>query len=532
MNTDAILSISRPEKRADSANADTAGGSENTGGAAFSLDHDGINDAAADPVQTLPVPASPTQLRDGLKAGNLVVVSPDGIANATEPVATDGRSEQTIPAHTLVVALAPPNPGAATSDVPSPATIGAELSTPGAGVGTSSRPEPRQKSAGSVSQGTAPTVIAPTGGDRAARAALAPEAQEQTSDKAMPPEPRRSPTGPGTPPTGDNNRRAQKTETAHTTDQPRIRAVNADTPSSAPQKSVATVPEPLPQAAKRSSETPAVELAKPAHDARPSAPIRADIGSERTLGDQRPPVPTDPDLTNARAVIRDVVRADSARARAPAHNHRTIPATQSTPAPVPAATHGQVLQFKIPPVIAAPDLEASLLSGEFATSDPALAEVQSPGARSGETRVHAPIHLYHGGRIVAAVAEAARHLSFERPVEISLHPEELGRVKMSLSGIDGAMNVAITVERPETLELMRRHIDMLASQLRDIGYKDVTFSFAGHGQSGAHDDNDPPGNPVRAGALPDRAGADFGEAHPQPRVSLHLAQGGRMDIRL
>ncbi len=37
-------------------------------------------------------------------------------------------------------------------------------------------------------------------------------------------------------------------------------------------------------------------------------------------------------------------------------------------------------------------------------------------------------------------------------------------------------------DRPETLELMRRHIDILAQEFRDIGYGSAEFSFGQGGQ--------------------------------------------------
>ncbi len=39
------------------------------------------------------------------------------------------------------------------------------------------------------------------------------------------------------------------------------------------------------------------------------------------------------------------------------------------------------------------------------------------------------------------------------------------------------------------MDLLRRHIDALAQELREIGYEDVSFDFAqnGHAQDGAQD---------------------------------------------
>ncbi len=68
-----------------------------------------------------------------------------------------------------------------------------------------------------------------------------------------------------------------------------------------------------------------------------------------------------------------------------------------------------------------------------------------------------------------------------RMVELSLSPQELGRVRMSLATNNEAIVVTIATERPETLALMRRHIDQLAQDFQNIGYSNVSFSFESQG---------------------------------------------------
>ncbi|MDK3071614.1 flagellar hook-length control protein FliK [Sedimentitalea sp. JM2-8] len=64
-----------------------------------------------------------------------------------------------------------------------------------------------------------------------------------------------------------------------------------------------------------------------------------------------------------------------------------------------------------------------------------------------------------------------------KPVEISLNPEELGRVRMALTTTETGVTVVITSERPETLDLMRRHIDQLAQEFLRLGYENTAFEF-------------------------------------------------------
>jgi flagellar hook-length control protein FliK len=104
-----------------------------------------------------------------------------------------------------------------------------------------------------------------------------------------------------------------------------------------------------------------------------------------------------------------------------------------------------------------------------------------------------------GGAFTAGV-ETARHAASQiataviqsngKATEIALNPEELGRVRMSLSAADGALTLVVLADRPETQELLRRHIDVLAQEFRSLGYESVSFSFHTGGQSDSAEDRD------------------------------------------
>jgi flagellar hook-length control protein FliK len=75
----------------------------------------------------------------------------------------------------------------------------------------------------------------------------------------------------------------------------------------------------------------------------------------------------------------------------------------------------------------------------------------------------------------------------ERPVELVLNPEDLGRVRISMSMTDASVTLNMGAERSETLELLRRYSEVLAQELRDLGYGKISFSFGHHGNGhGAH----------------------------------------------
>lgn len=67
--------------------------------------------------------------------------------------------------------------------------------------------------------------------------------------------------------------------------------------------------------------------------------------------------------------------------------------------------------------------------------------------------------------------------------EITLDPPELGKVKFQMATAENTAQVVLSVERPETGDLLRRHIDQLAKDLADLGYSDVQFQFASDRQS-------------------------------------------------
>lgn len=85
-----------------------------------------------------------------------------------------------------------------------------------------------------------------------------------------------------------------------------------------------------------------------------------------------------------------------------------------------------------------------------------------------------------------AAAHAVEVLTREpgKTVEIALNPEELGRVRMALSPSDAGVTVLITSERPETLELMRRHIEQLSQEFQKLGYEQAHFEFSGETSDG------------------------------------------------
>lgn len=144
----------------------------------------------------------------------------------------------------------------------------------------------------------------------------------------------------------------------------------------------------------------------------------------------------------------------------------------------------------------------------------------SMNATQAAPRLDLPPHI---PRQLAEVANASNGKS----VDIALSPEELGRVKLSVTQTDHGVVVNILAERPDTLDLLRRHIDQLNQELKSLGYQNPEFSFSNEGdRSSFEQDHAPP-----EGALPaDESPASASQSATDGSENLRPQTG--LDIRL
>lgn len=66
----------------------------------------------------------------------------------------------------------------------------------------------------------------------------------------------------------------------------------------------------------------------------------------------------------------------------------------------------------------------------------------------------------------------------KREIELQLHPKELGKLRFVMSSGEGQMLVQVFAERPETLEALRRHGDILAREFSSEGFDTTSFDFS------------------------------------------------------
>lgn len=128
--------------------------------------------------------------------------------------------------------------------------------------------------------------------------------------------------------------------------------------------------------------------------------------------------------------------------------------------------------------------------------------------------------------VAQQIADAVQSLP-NRPVEITLNPEELGRLKLHLVTADGGLAVHVTAERPETMDLLRRHIGILDQEFLKLGFEDVAFSFAG-GQT-SQDQADASKNQA---SDQQTGNSDLPPPTNTAQAPVPLQRGGGLDLRV
>jgi len=110
------------------------------------------------------------------------------------------------------------------------------------------------------------------------------------------------------------------------------------------------------------------------------------------------------------------------------------------------------------------------------------------------------------------------------PIELLLSPEELGRVRLILTPGENGMVLSVMADRDETLALLRRNMDMLSNDLRDLGFANLSFQF-GSGDGRNDRDGAPSSRPT---------GTEFMEpsGSPGPLQTPSRQPTDRLDLRL
>ena len=149
----------------------------------------------------------------------------------------------------------------------------------------------------------------------------------------------------------------------------------------------------------------------------------------------------------------------------------------------------------------------------------------------------APLHpqpaLDHGGHGPGAgfSAHIARSVldSGQMRAELVMDPPELGRLRFDMVTRGDQVQVTLAAERPETLDMLRRHAEALRQEFRASGLDAGALSFGQWGGNGAWGQGAEAGTPDLTGAsAPD----DPPIAAPDALVSPRRAAGAGLDLRL
>lgn len=183
-----------------------------------------------------------------------------------------------------------------------------------------------------------------------------------------------------------------------------------------------------------------------------------------------------------------------------------------------AATQPNLL-VPAPPTFGDQAAEAGSRQGIGPVDGPNARSTSETLPRQADTGPAFPRHL------AADLLGGARRAEREERVELLLEPAELGRLRFELAPEGDRVMVLISVERQDTLDLLRRNAELLRAEFRDAGFgsADLSFSQWGRGSDSRPDSS----TPAAAVAF----GMAQAEVETPDRPTSALIRGG-LDLRL
>lgn len=158
-----------------------------------------------------------------------------------------------------------------------------------------------------------------------------------------------------------------------------------------------------------------------------------------------------------------------------------------------------------------------------------LSAVQFRDAPSGTALAQTVDRLPPAAAIVRQIAIVLPDVEGNR-IEVRLDPPELGRVTLQMTITDDGITAAVTAERPEIIDILRRHADLLQKELQTAGHRNISMDF---GQSSQGSSNQGHGNespPAGSAAWQVKNTTD--DTHPATDLPLELAGNRPLDLRL
>tara|TARA_R110002049_G_scaffold44333_5_gene130130 strand:+ start:186656 stop:188044 length:1389 start_codon:yes stop_codon:yes gene_type:complete len=203
--------------------------------------------------------------------------------------------------------------------------------------------------------------------------------------------------------------------------------------------------------------------------------------------------------------------------------------TASAPSGVAGFTKSGIAAMPPTPAVrstAAVSHPAQAIDFQLSASEPEVLQTWDPTTPQPTAQAGAAPRAPLATQIAAQMADILRQMP-ARPVEITLSPEELGRVRLSVTASDAGIIMNVVAERPETLDLLRRHIDELAQEFNAIGYQNIAFSFAGGERAAPDQDQNRNASKSRTPSVE----ASHAEA-PIHQIHLNAGRLTGLDLRL
>lgn len=208
-----------------------------------------------------------------------------------------------------------------------------------------------------------------------------------------------------------------------------------------------------------------------------------------------------PDVTSSKSEKRVTSRGGGDAGDAPSTSHIRNPAnasqyTQARITPITPITAAQTASVFSHPDKAVP--AAKLWDEDWAKGDLSVSENRPAQGATTHPTASASSQVRASPVFVMTQVQQAMSAAKEGTIDMRLSPEELGRVRLQMTPTETGLSVHITAERPEILELMRRHIEVLQKDLEALGFAANDFSFGWDGEAGGgeHGGEDQGSHPV------------------------------------
>ena len=170
-------------------------------------------------------------------------------------------------------------------------------------------------------------------------------------------------------------------------------------------------------------------------------------------------------------------RKAARRTELPSETAKAAPSTGSTantPQPVAAPPEPLAALETTSKVFANARVPEAAQTMDPLTGLPISSEAEEVRSKSGNAQ---PAPMPQARAVTNQIVQLFARATAEGTVEVRLQPEELGRVRLALSPVEAGVTVHISAERQDTLDLLRRHVDLLANDLLSQGYENLSFSF-------------------------------------------------------